>query len=426
LFETSAAERVGRFVPTLEQRMIATGGRATGFDYLRLGLACAVITWHSFLTSYGARFDEAFLVTPFRPLVAVILPAFFALSGFLVAGSLYRNSIAAFVGLRALRLVPALAVEVLLSALVLGPLLTTVPWGVYFTSPVFYSYFLNLIGDIHYQLPGLFLNNPEPNMVNIQLWTVPWELKCYLVLPVALYVLGLVKRRALFLGAVVLGNLIVVAHHMMRTHGHTDQSQGVTPLALPLAFLSAVVIYNYKDVVPWNRWICIACAIVLIPLFIVPGGDFFIGFPAAYATIYVGLLNPNKSTLLRGADYSYGLYLYGFAIQQAVQRIGPWAHHWYVNLPISMAITCVFAGISWHIVEKPALRLRAILPKVDRALATLRSASVRALRLPTASSYNGVAHYGTAASLGRKTPGEVASHSERLQPQPYGDIQPKW
>ena len=58
---------------------------------------------------------------------------FFCLSGFLVAGSLERcRTPISFAGLRIFRIFPALVVEVLLSALILGPLLTHYSLKMYF------------------------------------------------------------------------------------------------------------------------------------------------------------------------------------------------------------------------------------------------------------------------------------------------------
>jgi peptidoglycan/LPS O-acetylase OafA/YrhL len=106
---------------SLEHRMIETGGRATGFDYLRVLLACAVIIWHAFGVTRGMPFTFKVEDSPFRPLIMAILPMFFGLSGFLVAGSLFRNSaISTFLGLRAIRIFPALAVESLFSAWIIG------------------------------------------------------------------------------------------------------------------------------------------------------------------------------------------------------------------------------------------------------------------------------------------------------------------
>src|ERR1700691_2724048 len=87
---------------TLEARMNA--GRTPGFDYLRIGLAVGVVCVHSVVTSYGPA-GEGIWSGPLRPLVAAILPMFFALSGFLVTGSLLRaKTLTEFVTLRGLRL----------------------------------------------------------------------------------------------------------------------------------------------------------------------------------------------------------------------------------------------------------------------------------------------------------------------------------
>ena len=167
------------------QRSISTHGRSTGFDYLRIVLALAVIVWHSFPLSYGPQAEVAKDTSVFAELlIGIILPMFFALSGFLVSGSLERNSsMVIFIGLRAIRILPALCVEVLLSALILGPALTTLTLHTYFVDKRFITYFLNIIGDIHYRLPRITIN-PTPDVVNGQLWTVPWELKCYVALTV--------------------------------------------------------------------------------------------------------------------------------------------------------------------------------------------------------------------------------------------------
>jgi peptidoglycan/LPS O-acetylase OafA/YrhL len=127
---------------SIAERLDATKGRPTGFDYLRIILALGVIVAHAFPLSYGIQYAYQLERTPLGGFQAWIVPMFFALSGFLVAGSLERNPIGVFVGLRVIRIAPALAVEVTLSALLLGPLLTTVPLAHYFADPKFRSYFL--------------------------------------------------------------------------------------------------------------------------------------------------------------------------------------------------------------------------------------------------------------------------------------------
>jgi peptidoglycan/LPS O-acetylase OafA/YrhL len=68
-----------------------------------------------------------------------------------------------------------------------------------------------------------------------------------------------------------------------------------------------------------------------------------------------------------GGDYSYGIYLYAFPIQQAVafglSRV------WYVHLPLALAGTLLVAAFSWHVVEKPTLRLKRLLKSTGPARA---------------------------------------------------------
>ena len=92
---------------TILEKMRDAGPATAGFDYLRIGLALAVLVWHSIVISGGsASLDKALWSGPIRFLPAAILPMFFALSGFLVAGSLERNSsLITFVGLRAIRII---------------------------------------------------------------------------------------------------------------------------------------------------------------------------------------------------------------------------------------------------------------------------------------------------------------------------------
>ena len=97
---------------TLQSKMEGPGGFTTGFDYLRIVLSVAVLVDHSVALSAGT--DRAMWDGPWRFGLVLILPMFFALSGFLVTGSLQRVRLHQFFTLRLVRLIPALAVEITL------------------------------------------------------------------------------------------------------------------------------------------------------------------------------------------------------------------------------------------------------------------------------------------------------------------------
>ena len=74
-----------------------------------------------------------------------------------------------------------------------------------------------------------------------------------------------------------------------------------------------------------------------------------------YFVITVSSLESLRRIKLPG-DYSYGIYLWGFVVQQTfatyVQHIDS-----LVSLLVTMPITLTIAMLSWHFVENPSLRI---------------------------------------------------------------------
>ena len=115
-----------------------------------------------------------------RIIISPVLLMFFAVSGYLVTGSAIRTkSVSIFLLFRAFRIAPALIMEVTLSAMILGPWLTEMTLAEYFRDPLFFRYFLNVLGGVQFYLPGLFAQNPIPGIVNVNLWTLAPEFFCY-------------------------------------------------------------------------------------------------------------------------------------------------------------------------------------------------------------------------------------------------------
>jgi peptidoglycan/LPS O-acetylase OafA/YrhL len=349
---------------TIGEKLAPTDGRTTGFDYLRLVLAVAIVCAHSLITSYGESVGDIVWHLPLRPVCGLFLPMFFGLSGFLVSGSLFRTtSLRQFLFLRVIRIYPALGVEVLVSAFLIGPLLTIVPLGNYFSSPLFFSYLLNMTGNIHYILPGLFETNPYPNIVNMQLWTIPYEIAAYLGLA-ALGLMGM-KRHDWFapVATVALMLLYFVVRVLVKKEWALIAIAGGLPGELLLAcFLAGISIYIYRDRMPWSYSLCVLSGLASALLIgFIPFGDFVVAPFVAYFTVSLGVLNPRKVWVLRHADYSYGIYLYGFVIQQAFAACFPWAREWWLNILFCVPAATAVAALSWHYVEKPAMRLRKYL-----------------------------------------------------------------
>jgi peptidoglycan/LPS O-acetylase OafA/YrhL len=271
-----------------------------------------------------------------------------------------------FLGLRIIRIFPALSVEVIISALVLGPIFTHFSLYEYFSNSMFWAYFLNVVGDVHFVLPGVFSNNPHPNVVNGQLWTVPYELYCYITLTL-IALAGAVTRPWLVPAGAASISVAHIIQHLVRFGEWPSFVTGpVVGVMLVVCFLLGVTIFLYRYRLRFNSAMGLgALATSMLCVSWIPFGDYLAPWVVAYATVYLGLLNPPRNVAIRGADYSYGLFLYGYPIQQAIAGSGPWGRVWGVNFALTLTVGLLCAGFSWRFVEAPALSWRQSLSRLE-------------------------------------------------------------
>ena len=341
---------------TLDQVIRGRASHTTGFDYLRVGLALAVLFVHVvYVTSVS---NWQLLWTHWcGPFERSLLPMFFSLSGFLVAGSLLRNNVPKFIALRMIRIIPALAVEIFLSAFVIGLAFTKLSWLNYLSSGEFYTYFLNILGIVHYTLPGVF----EGRYLNEQLWTMPFEFECYLSLA-ALTLIGIVRRRDIFV--LVLAS-VAVAYTIVAVSNDLGREGPCVPgHVFILSFLFGVAIYFYKAQIPHSRLIFAMSLVVGYVCLYIPDLVYVSAIPISYLTIYIGLLRPPR---IKFGDLSYGIYLFHYPIARCAHELSGRSLPAEVLLPLTIAATTMFAALSWKFVEKPALDRKAdVLAFVDR------------------------------------------------------------
>jgi peptidoglycan/LPS O-acetylase OafA/YrhL len=342
---------------TIEGRWLEVKGRSSGFDYLRIILACLIVGWHSYPVAYGPEAALDFWTRWPGLFLQLILPCFFALSGFLVSASKTRVTLSVFLWLRVIRLFPALAVEIILSALILGPLLTQLPLSTYFTTRNFYSYFGNMVGWVHFVLPGVFLDNQIPNVVNASLWTLPFELECYVLISV-LVVLGIFTGA----GKRMLACLVVVtaiAALINIAMGVNAAPMGtVNGRLLVLNFLAGAVLYSYRARIPYHPGIAVFAAVAGMVLMRFDYLVYLSPILTAYLTVYLGLLNPARTIVVSSGDYSYGTYIYAFPIQQTIASLMHGRATWLSIVSASLPLTIGFSLMSWHFIEKPFQRFK--------------------------------------------------------------------
>jgi peptidoglycan/LPS O-acetylase OafA/YrhL len=352
-------------------------GLGPGFDFLRVALALSIVAWHAAPVANGAKWLD------FTPVVWFpgygMLVMFFGLSGFLIAGSAQRLGIRDFLINRGLRIFPALILEITLSALVLGPIFTNIPLGQYFRTSLTYEYFLNVFGFMHYKLPGVFSNNPS-NLVNWSLWTVPYELGCYAIMS-ALIIYGMLKKPRVLLVATIAYTLAGVA--VARLYLDVDTIIGAVSDGLLtgrgsrlfVSFVLGIAAYLYRTRIPYDRRLFGLSLLVCFAVSLIkPSGWLSQPFlnsvlcaPLVYMMIFVGCTRIPKLPIYGTGDYSYGIYLYGLPIQQAVRAIFPSFTSGIANFAVSVVGITAFAAFSWFCVERPILRMRKRFSFVARA-----------------------------------------------------------
>jgi peptidoglycan/LPS O-acetylase OafA/YrhL len=224
----------------------------------------------------------------------------------------------------------------------------------------------------------MFEQNPFPDVINQSLWTIPYELDSYIWL-VFLSLFGFVKNHRMLVAVIMLLMTLGTIWLFIRFKPEWQQNP-VDGRALVVAFLAGIAIQYFGDVIRLNKWAALA-AFLLGSLLLLDVRLSFLGvIPIAYATVYLGLFNPPRRTWLLTGDYSYGLYLFAFPIQQAEVALMPAYASWGYNVAIALVAGLAYAAFSWWIVEKPILsRKTEVAAFADRVWDGVRARWRRAL-----------------------------------------------
>lgn len=343
--------------------------RANAFDFLRVAAATMVLISHSFPM---VGLHEPMPVAG-QTIGDLAVAVFFAVSGYLVCQSWQSDPHPGrFAARRALRIFPGLAVMALVTALVMGPAVSSLPVGEYLAARATWAGMAHgALGLGGFALPGVFEGNPLPGAVNGSLWTIKYELLMYLSLALA----GCLFRR---IGRVCLGLAVIGAVGWWALALVSPQPvPEPTPLPLPLAwriglvldvdriaclsvfFFAGAVLYMERWRIPL-AWPLAGLGMAVLPLIDDPVlAMFACWLVVPYAAIVFAQRAPRVFARLRGYDYSYGIYIYAYPVQQLCASLGErGGYGWGAVTLASLLATLLLAVLSWYLVEKPALRLK--------------------------------------------------------------------
>jgi len=329
------------------------------FDILRLFGAFLVFFGHAILINGGVgifRWSHGLTIS------AIGVNIFFIISGFLITKSWQESHNSTFFLIkRFLRIYPGLIVAGALTVFIVGPLTTFLSTTDYIKNGQIIHYskdilFLSLLDIRSNVLPGVFVTNKLPLIVNASLWTIPIEIMCYFFILISGFI-GLLKRKRYFL---YLSLIFVILDIILSTLiAKVDGLLAIDIIRLVTYFIIGMTMYLYREQIRISKILII----VLFILFLISLGISklsFIGYLTFPAIIlYIAMIKTSifKKILSHG-DFSYGFYLFAFPIQQSTYFFLNNKVAVIMQITISFFITLILAILSWNLVEKKFIDLK--------------------------------------------------------------------
>jgi len=339
------------------------------FDLIRLAAALQVASTHAL--PYFVPESRTWYVVRLIELFPGV-PVFFFVSGFLISKSFERNAnLREYALNRVLRIYPGLIVCFALSvaAAALTGYFNTVhaapaEWLRWTAAQLSFAQFYNPEFMRHYGV----------GVLNGSMWTITVELQFYALVPV-LYALfarasvGARRTNRLLCALVALfwvANALYVAGAAHYSGATWFKLVGVSFVPWFYMFLVGVLFQkNCERLLPWfgGRWLpafvgyCVLAGLGTSLLKLNVGNT--LGLPLflalAVATFATAFSRPQLSdTLLRRNDISYGVYIYHMPAVNLLIALGLAGSA--IGFPVALCMTLACAGLSWRLVEKPAMR----------------------------------------------------------------------
>ena len=350
------------FLKLLAANEISLTRLSNNFDFLRLFAASLVIIAHSspILSASSLPWD------PINDIYGIGMGhfgvlIFFVISGFLIAMSWEKKkNVVDFALARVLRIYPAVIVLVLLSVIILGPLLTTKSICEYFNNNLTKLYIQDItLFRMYYYLPGVFEFNPTSS-INGSLWTLPYEFTCYIFLGFLGLIKALSKKKIMLICFVLL--ILIQFFFTQEVKKIVIPIIGIdfkTFYPLFLYFISGSLFYVLRKNIKLNILGAVISTTILYCFKDTSISMYLSLILLTYIIMFIAFYKPLPFEKTgQFGDFSYGLYLYAFPVQQLIVYFFNDTISLFTMIILSFLFTFPFAYLSWYVIEKPSLRIR--------------------------------------------------------------------
>lgn len=319
---------------------------------MRLIAASAVIWGHAYALAPHPGIREpigTFLQFDYSGSLAVEF--FFFLSGIFVTNSWISNpSPLRFITSRVFRIAPGLMLSAVFCLFVVGPIFSDIPATEYFSRHNVFAHVL-LHSYAEYSIPDLFTHNAI-GLANGAIWTIPYEAAMYAAL-LALGMIGILRNKLisslLFMAIIIESlafpeNIAFIGLKDVNFAGH-----------LPAFFAFGSLLAIHKDLVEIDGKTVSGLAILTGLFYFGPAFKYALYAAFPIALLWAMTLSLAKLLKLPG-DFSYGVYIFGWPIQQCLAQLMPHSVM-YAHQVLTLALSLLCAAFSWYFVEKPCIAL---------------------------------------------------------------------
>lgn len=301
---------------------------------------------------------------------AVGVKLIFLISGYLITKSLLSEKKDGWAGCKIYmikrigRLYPEYIFCLLITVFFFGPLFSPLSMMDYLTNKSWMRYFFCNLGLFPiYDLGGIFLDNPYAGAVNGSLWTMPVEVFMYAVLLLFGLVCKKSKRRNFIYGILT----IVVVYASLVRFSFCPEARYVlygTDWISALNVMPYILVGGLFYVFDFRKILNVQYALAFVLLAnMIPMNTAFVRelvslLVLSYVVFSLGLSSEQNLKLRRlKSEYAYGIYLWGFVIQQSVVQVlvvrNGLAGDILPIFCISAIITYLLAAFSYEVIYSP-------------------------------------------------------------------------
>jgi peptidoglycan/LPS O-acetylase OafA/YrhL len=337
------------------------------FDFLRLFAALSVVVGHTV-----TFLDPGSFVWYVRFLDGV--PLFFILSGFLVYNS-YEKCVEKnrptfhFYLNRFLRIAPGIYTYFFVATILLFAIgeINLNSLG----NKSFLAWIISNLMLIPIYTPDI-LRSFGPDGVNGALWTIPVEFSFYLAIPI-FYLIG---KKFSFKTMLVILFMLSMVGQLLLWYFAPHQDEMLYKLYKSTNFIPYLIYFTLG--IMWSKvWRKVSKSMFLflatfvlyliiryIPVFqsiLGPLWMTFYAIPLSYAVIWFGYNGPKKlNVFMKFGDLSFGVYIWHSLIINVIIyfQLNKFISHGYLNYITVIFSSLSLAVMSWHLIEKNALKLK--------------------------------------------------------------------